>query len=319
MGIENPKTSDKQRAIMKRFACVDGDNMVGAYFCDSSHSLLSIEKETELSNRLTEGRSFSGKRDLDHLVLTEGAKDAFDTLVTMNLRLVNDYASKYSGNGIELLDLIQAGNIGLMKATSKFDLEFGYRFSTYATWWIKQAIAREIANNSRTIRIPVHQLDTLRIINQTIIYLTQKNGETPKASEVAEYLDMNPKKVELLIQRSSLPLSMDKRLDDEDSDGAEFGDYIKDNSVRVEIESGKNIFSEKLTEVFEAFKKQKPRSALILGLRYGLIDGNIYTLDEVGNRLGLSRERVRQIESESLNELSKYLEKYKNYVFDKQN
>lgn len=318
MEIENPKNLKRQQNTeIKLLSYVDSDDELGTYYCESSHDLLSQEEETELTNRLDAGRNFLGKRDYDHMILTDDARAAFNTIVTMNLRLVNDIAKKKENQGVELLDLFQAGNIGLMKATSKFDLEFGFRFSTYAIWWIRQAITREIADHGRTIRIPVHQLETLKMLYKTIAYLTQKNKEAPNVSEVAEYLEMDPEKVKLLLQRSILPQSLDKQIDEDDNSEAEYGDYVQDNSVRVEIQCGENILKEKLNEAFKAIKCE-PMYILIVKFRHGLVDGKIYSLGEIGQKFGLSVERVKQIEANVLSRLRFVLKKEKNYFFDKQ-
>ena len=208
-------------------------------------------------------------------------------------------AKKYMGRGVPFLDLIQEGNIGLIRATKKFEYQRGHKFSTYATWWIRQAVTRAIADQGRTIRVPVHMGDQINKLLRVQHQLTQKLGRDPSVEELAEALDVPPKKVENMIQVARRPLSLETPTDDEED--SVLGDFIEDDEAPPPDETATfNLLREHLVEVLDTLP---PREVRILQLRYGLLDGQAYTLEEVGRKMGVTRERVRQIEAQALTRL----------------
>ena len=225
--------------------------------------------------------------------------EAKNELITRNLRLVVNVAKNYIGRGLSLLDLIQEGNIGLMKAIDKFDYKMGFKFSTYATWWIRQAVSRAVADQGRTIRVPVHMGDQLNRMRRVQLKLLQELGRDPKIEELAEGMETTPEKVENLLEISRRPVSLETPIDD-DGDST-FGDFVEDtNSLAPAEEVTTHLLQEQLQQ---ALDKLPPREAQILRLRYGLADGRVYTLEEVGQTIGVTRERVRQLEAQALNRL----------------
>ena len=203
------------------------------------------------------------------------------------------------GRGVPFLDLIQEGNIGLMRATKKFDYHRGNKFSTYATWWIRQAVTRAIADQGRTIRVPVHMGDHINKLFRIQYQLTQRLGREPTVEEMAEALEVPPQKVENIIQVARRPLSLELPTGDEED--SVLGDFIEDDEITPPDEAATyNLLRENLREVLNGLP---PREVRILQLRYGLLDGQAYTLEEVGRKMGVTRERVRQIETQALNRL----------------
>jgi RNA polymerase primary sigma factor len=288
---------------------IDTDDTIGLYLKEVSRvPLLTAEEEVELSQRIERGRmareelaigKVSDKRRSELRLLIEDGWDAREHLVTANSRLVISVAKKYMSRGVPFLDLIQEGNIGLIRATKKFDYRRGHKFSTYATWWIRQAVTRAIADQGRTIRVPVHMGDQINKLLRTQHQLTQKLGRDPSVEELAIALDVLPKKVENMIQVSRRPLSLETPTDNEDD--SVLGDFIEDDEIPAPDETATyNLLREHLELVMDSLP---PREVRILQLRYGLLDGQAYTLEEVGRKMGVTRERVRQIEAQALSRL----------------
>jgi RNA polymerase primary sigma factor len=231
----------------------------------------------------------------------ERGREAFNHLVTANSRLVISIAKKYVGRGLTFLDLIQEGNVGLLRAARKFDYKRGHKFSTYATWWIRQAVTRAIADHGRTIRVPVHIGDQLNRLMRLSRELTQELNRQPTTEELAKYSGQPMEKIEQMLEYARIPVSLDKPVG-EDGD-SQLADFIEDE----ESESPTDRVSQVLLreQLLEAIDSLPPREQRILRLRYGFQDGQMYTLAEIGQRLGITRERVRQLEAQALGRLRK--------------
>ncbi len=288
---------------------IDTDDTIGLYLKEVSRvPLLTAEEEVELAQRIERGRmareelakgQVLNDRRTQLRKLIEDGWDGREHLITANSRLVISVAKKYMGRGVPFLDLIQEGNIGLIRATKKFDYRRGHKFSTYATWWIRQAVTRAIADQGRTIRVPVHMGDQINKLLRIQHQLTQKLGREPSVEELAETLDVTPKKVENMIQVARRPLSLETPTDDEED--SVLGDFIEDDEAPPPDDTATyNLLKEHLEEVLSDLP---PREVRILQLRYGLLDGQAYTLEEVGRKMGVTRERVRQIEAQALSRL----------------
>ncbi len=295
--------------IVDDLANIDTDDTIGLYLKEVSRvPLLTAEEEVELAQRIERGRmsreelartNVSNRRRTELRMLIEDGWAAREHLITANSRLVISVAKKYMGRGVPFLDLIQEGNIGLIRATKKFDYRRGHKFSTYATWWIRQAVTRAIADQGRTIRVPVHMGDQINKLLRIQHQLTQKLGRDPTVDELALSLDVPPKKVENMIQVARRPLSLETPTDDEED--SVLGDFIEDDEAAPPDDLATyNLLKEHLGEVLESLP---PREVRILQLRYGLLDGQAYTLEEVGRKMGVTRERVRQIEAQALSRL----------------
>lgn len=288
---------------------VSSIDTVGVYLQELAElSPLTHEEEVRLAKAVEAGREAQAMRanhveetdrkELDRQI-AEGL-EARERLIEANMRLVVAVAEKYMGRGVPFLDLIQEGNLGLVKAVKKFDHTQGHRFSTYATWWIRQTITRSIADQGRTIRVPVHMSDRIRRLYKTARKLEQEYGRQPTPEEIAEEMDMEPHKVRWLLRLSWRPMSLERPIGDE-GDSDELGSFIEDRSNPMPIENAsQRLLAEKIQEMLTTLS---PREARILRLRFGLVDGCSHTRDEIEQRFGLTPEQVRQIEERALRRL----------------
>jgi RNA polymerase primary sigma factor len=301
--------SAPELALDDDLANIDPSDGVGLYLKEVSQvPLLTATEEVELAKRMESGRAareeLAGGNANPHrrLKLRKSIEDGWSArehLIKANSRLVISVAKKYMGRGVPFLDLIQEGNIGLIRSTKKFDYRMGNKFSTYATWWIRQAVTRAIADQGRTIRVPVHMSDNISRLYRAQHQLTQRLGRDPTVEEIAEALEVPAQRVEDIFRLSRRPLSLEMPAGDEND--AELGDFIEDEEIEPPEEAAtQNLLGENLREVLKGLPAREVR---ILQLRYGLLDGQSYTLEEVGRKMGVTRERVRQIEAQALNRL----------------
>ncbi|MBN2256808.1 MAG: sigma-70 family RNA polymerase sigma factor [Anaerolineaceae bacterium] len=293
------------------FMEMNADDTVGIYLKEMSRvPLLSLSEELDLAERILAGKiaendwihangNLTGaQREAVKVTIQDGIV-ARDHLIKANTRLVVSVAKRYVGRGVSFSDLIQEGNLGLMKAVEKYDHKRGFRFSTYATWWIRQTITRAIADQGRTIRVPVHMIDRLRQLYKASHELEQNLGRPPSADELACRLGCTRHKIQWMQRVSWLPLSLESPVSEEDD--TELGTFVEDTISPTPIQSVyNNMLKAKIEEVLDSLL---PREARVLRMRFGLDNGKPYTLEEVGARFGLTRERIRQIEGKALSRL----------------
>jgi RNA polymerase primary sigma factor len=288
---------------------IDVEDMVKLYIKEATRvPLLKASDEKELAQRIERGRMAQAElgrgnvkpnRIKDLRCLIEDGWSARDRLIRANARLVLSIAKKYIGHGVPFLDLIQEGNIGLMRAAKKYDYRLGYKFSTYATWWIRQAITRALADQSRTIRLPVYMGDQINRMLRAEHQLQQELGRAPAVSEMAQTLGVTPAKIDHMSEVARHPVSLDMPVGENEEEM--LGDYIEDRETPSPEETAvQSLMQEDLQKILEGLPSRELR---VLQLRYGLIDGHAMTLNEVGQKMGITRERVRQLESQALQRL----------------
>ena len=281
MSIEKSSGEDLEAALYSEG--INVDDPVKVYLKEIGRvPLLTPEEEIDLATRMSEGDPYARKR-----------------LSEANLRLVVSIAKRYVGRGMQFLDLIQEGNLGLIKAVEKFDHTKGFKFSTYATWWIRQAITRAIADQARTIRIPVHMVETINKVKKVSSQLLHKNGHEPTSEEIAEELNMPVDKVREIMRVAQEPVSLETPIGEEED--SHLGDFIQDEDAPAPSEvASHTLLKEQLGEVLATLT---PREEKVLKLRFGLEDGRSRTLEEVGKEFNVTRERIRQIEAKALRKL----------------
>jgi RNA polymerase primary sigma factor len=308
---DDTSSSHRSRVVaFDNLSNIDTDDTLSLYLREVSRiPLLTAEEEVQLAQRFERGCAAqaellraNGISRLDRQRLewlVQDGESARHHLIRANSRLVISLAKKYMGQGVPFLDLIQEGNMGLMRAVEKFDYHRGYKFSTYATWWIRQSITRAVADQGRTIRVPVHMTDRIRRLYRASHELEQKLGRSPTPEELAAQLELPPTKVRWMLRVAHRPLSLEKPVgEDRDS---ELGDFIEDEDSPTPAETAsRELLRDELEEVLTALST---REARVLRLRFGLADGRSYTLKEVGEKFGVTRERIRQIEAEALQRL----------------
>jgi RNA polymerase primary sigma factor len=309
VGPDDESDDDDDYNARAFFEAVEADDTIGLYLKEIGRvDLLTADEEVSLAKRMEKGIHAAERLSRDGLnperscELEAQVEDGFaarEHLISANSRLVISVAKKYIGRGVPFLDLIQEGNIGLIRAAKKFDYHRGHKFSTYATWWIRQAVTRAIADQGRTIRVPVHMGDQINKLIRTSHRLTQDLGREPTVEELAEALDVPLRKAEQMIKVARRPLSLEMPTDDE-ADSV-LGDFIEDVESPEPVEMvTSGMLRDQLNDILSGLP---PREVRILQMRYGLVDGETYTLEEVGKKMGVTRERVRQIEAQALSRL----------------
>lgn len=300
-----------ESSLLPNLESISADDSVGLYLKEMSRvPLLSLEEEVGLAQRIEYAKAckgklarMNGKCSPRHRNELESAVQdgilAREHLIKANTRLVVSVAKKYIGRGVAFLDLIQEGNLGLMKAVSKFEYQRGFRFSTYATWWIRQTITRSIADQSRTIRIPVHMTDRLRMMYKAAHKLEQSFGRPPTQDELCVEMGVGADKLRWMLEVARIPVSLESPVGDEED--SELGMFVEDTITPSPAQTTyDNMLRERVDQVLSTLS---PREARILRLRFGLENGHPYTLEEVGHKFGLTRERIRQIEGKALRRL----------------
>jgi RNA polymerase primary sigma factor len=288
---------------------VEASDMINLYLKEASQlPLLTAKEEVNLAERIERGRDaqqelargkVSPRRRGELIRLIEDGWSARERLIRSNARLVISVAKKYIGRGLPFLDLIQEGNIGLMRAAKKFEYQRGYKFSTYATWWIRQAITRALAEQSRTIRLPVHMGDQIVRMKRMQHQLHQELGRPASTEELAEALGVPTAKVEQMSEISQQPISLQRPVAEDEEEA--IGDFIEDTAAPDPEENAMDtLMREDLKDMLDTLP---PRELRVLQLRYGLVDGQTLTLNEVGRKMGITRERVRQLEGQALQRL----------------
>lgn len=281
--IEDIKETSKEESVKEEVSVMGADDAVKLYLKEiGRYPLLTAEKEVILAKQIEAGDEHSKK-----------------ILAQSNLRLVVSIAKKYMGRGLQFLDLINEGNIGLMKAIDKYDYRKGFKFSTYATWWIRQAITRAIADQAKLIRIPVHMNDTIVKLKKVQKALTQKLGREPKSEEIAVVMELTVEKVNDILKIAIEPISMDMKFGDEDD--SSLGDFIHDEENLGPVDATRGVMLDETLE--EVLSSLTEKESMVLRLRYGLDDGETKTLEDVGRMFGVTRERIRQIEAKALRKL----------------
>ncbi|MCK5318460.1 MAG: sigma-70 family RNA polymerase sigma factor [Anaerolineales bacterium] len=306
---EAEKENENKLAEVSAIDAIDSGDSVGLYLSQVGRvPLLTRDEEVELAKRIERGRRVrnnlargpvSPKQRAKFQRLIQDGMAAREHLIMANSRLVISVAKKYVGRGVPLLDMIQEGHVGLMRAVKKFDYRRGHKFSTYATWWIRQAVTRLVADHGRTIRIPVHMGDRINRMLRSRHKLTQELGREPVREELAECLEVSPQDVDYMLRVAQRPLSLEKPTEQEGD--AVIGDFIEDQDAPAPEEiTLQEILEERVQELLETLPH---REALVLRLRYGLESGEVHTLKEIGEKMGITRERVRQIEAQALRRL----------------
>ena len=281
--VESGSKKTKDKLLQKIMSEVNIDDSVKMYLKDIGKvPLLTAAEEVKLAQRMA-----------------EGDEEAKNRLINANLRLVVSIAKRYVGRGMQFLDLIQEGNLGLMKAVEKFDYTKGFKFSTYATWWIRQAITRSLADQARTIRIPVHMVETINKLTKTSRTLLQQLGREPTQAEIAEAMGIPESKVMEIQKIAQAPVSLETPIGEEDD--SHLGDFLEDQSAVAPMDAAEAKMLK--AQVEEILNTLAPREAMVLILRYGLKDNRPRTLEEVGRVFNVTRERIRQIEAKALRRL----------------
>jgi len=306
---EEPAEPEPAIDIDDYLANIDTDDTIGLYLKEVSRvPLLTAEEEVELAQRIERGRiareelakgNASQRRRMELRTLIEDGWAAREHLITANSRLVISVAKKYMGRGVPFLDLIQEGNIGLIRATKKFDYRRGHKFSTYATWWIRQAITRAIADQARTIRIPVHMIETINKLIRTSRYLVQEMGKEPSPEEIAEKMDIPIDKVRRVLKIAKEPISLETPIGEEED--SHLGDFIEDKKFSIPSDAAIDFsLAEQTRKILATLT---PREEKVLRMRFGIGEKSDHTLEEVGKDFTVTRERIRQIEAKALRKL----------------